>query len=50
MKGIRKFEKYNKLSRRIQERNKRRRNMMDREEKRKTEGGRGRVESRGRRV
>jgi len=42
LKGVRKFEEYDRLSRR--------RNTMDRKEKRKTEGNRNRVESRSRGV
>ena len=47
---FRKFEECNGLSDGIQERDKGRRSITSREEKRKTEGGRGRVEFRGREV
>ena len=46
MGGVRKFEEYKGLSRRIQEGDKRRRSKISRKEKRKAEGNRGGVESR----
>ena len=50
MKGVRKLEKCNKLSREIQERNKRKRDITDGKAKRKTKGDRSRIKSRGREV
>ena len=48
--GVRKFEEYEGLSRRIREGNKRRRSKTSRKEKRKAKGDRGGVESRSRGV
>ena len=47
---VRKFEKCDEFSKEISERDKGRRSIMSGEEKRKTEGGRDRVKSRGKRV
>ena len=50
LRGVRKFEECDRLSRRIWERNKRKRNTTGKEEKRKIEGNRDRIESRSRGV